>query len=43
MQLRLLCALPPDLRKLFQVHHQSMEDIHAEWSETPALFNPQQV
>jgi len=38
--LRLLCALPPDLRNLFQVHHQNMEDIHAEGS---AHSDPQQV
>ncbi len=49
MQLRLLCVLPPDLRKLFQVDHQNMEDTHAEASGTSALgfpwglSNPQQL
>ena len=43
MQLRLLCALPPDLRNLFQVEHQNVEDMDAEASESPALSGPQQV
>ncbi len=43
MQLQLLCALLPDLRNLFQVNRQNMEDVNAEASGTLALSNPQQV